>query len=105
SQSANKTFKGWSPKVALDWKPNDSFLGYVSYTRGFKSGGFNPVAPNTNTGVGGVSGAPTPYGEETVDSYEAGLKYTTPDRRFRVNVAVFEARYKGLQLPVFFPGT
>ena len=105
SQTANKTFKGWSPKVGLDWKPNDSFLGYVSYTRGFKSGGFNPVAPNTNTGVGGQTGAPTPYGEETVDSYEAGVKYTTPDRHFRVNVAVFEARYKGLQLPVFFPGT
>jgi iron complex outermembrane receptor protein len=105
SQSDEKVFKGWSPKVALDWQPNDDLLAYVSYTRGFKSGGFNPVPPNTNTGVGGATGAPTPYGEEKVDSYEAGVKYTTPDRHFRTNVAIFEAKYKGLQLPVFFPGT
>jgi iron complex outermembrane recepter protein len=104
-QSDSKTFTGWSPKFGLDWQATDDLLAYVSYTRGFKSGGFNPVAPNTNTGVGGVDGAPTPYDEETVDSYEAGVKYTTPDRLFRINVAVFEARYKGLQLPVFFPGT
>ena len=104
-QSDHKTFKGWSPKVGLDWKPSDNFLAYISYTKGFKSGGFNPVPPNTNTGVGGQTGAPTPYGEETVDSYEAGAKYTTPNKRFRVNVAIFEAKYKGLQLPVFFPGT
>jgi iron complex outermembrane receptor protein len=104
-QSDEKTFKGWSPKFAIDWQATDDLLAYVSYTRGFKSGGFNPVPPNTNTGVGGATGAPTPYGEEKVDSYEGGVKYTTPDKRFRINVAVFEAKYKGLQLPVFFPGT
>jgi iron complex outermembrane recepter protein len=105
SQSDEKVFKGWSPKIAVDWQPNDDLLAYVSYTRGFKSGGFNPVPPNTNTGVGGATGAPTPYGEEKVDSYEGGVKYTTPNRRARINVAVFKAKYKGLQLPVFFPGT
>jgi iron complex outermembrane receptor protein len=40
-----------------------------------------------------------------VDSYEAGAKFETPNRRFRLNVAIFDAEYAGLQLPVFFPGT
>ena len=105
SQSAQKTFHGLSPKFALNWQATPRFLAYVSYTKGFKSGGFNPVAPNTNTGVGGVDGAPTPYGEEKVDSYEAGVKFTTDDRRIRINAALFDAEYTGLQLPVFFPGT
>jgi iron complex outermembrane receptor protein len=40
-----------------------------------------------------------------VDSYELGVKFQTSDHRFRVNAALFEAKYDGLQLPVFFPGT
>jgi iron complex outermembrane receptor protein len=104
-QSDKKTFKGTSPKFAVNWQPNPNLLAYISYTKGFKSGGFNPVPPNTNIGVIGVKGSPTPYGEEKVDSYEAGFKFTTDDHRARINIAVFEARYNGLQLPVFFPGT
>jgi iron complex outermembrane receptor protein len=104
-QSDEKTFKGTSPKVAVNWQPTPNLLTYVSFTKGFKSGGFNPVPPNTNIGVIGVKGSPTPYGEEKVDSYEAGFKFTTDDHRARINVAIFEAKYKGLQLPVFFPGT
>jgi iron complex outermembrane receptor protein len=103
-QSGSKSFSGVSPKVAFNWQPTEDILTYLSWTKGFKSGGFNPVPPATNTGGQGV-GKPTPYDEETVDSYELGVKYQSPDRSVRANLAIFEAKYDGLQLPVFFPGT
>lgn len=104
SQSDEKTFSDLTPKVGVDWQVNDDLFLYASYTAGFKSGGFNPVPPNTNTGGQG-EGRPTPYDEEKVDSYELGAKYTSPHRLFRLNTAVFRAVYDGLHLPVFFPGT
>ena len=104
-QSNSAEFKGTTPKIGLNWQVNSNLLGYVSYTKGFKSGGINVVPPNANTGVPGRIGAPIPYDAEEIDSYEAGFKFQTSDRRFRLNFAVFEARYDGLQLPVFFPGT
>ncbi len=102
----NKTYTATTPKIGIEWTPTDDLMVYASFTKGFKSGGYNNVSPSTN--VGGPPGSfagPVPYDPETVKSYEVGAKYTTPDKRLRVNIAVFQADYGGLQLPVFFPGT
>lgn len=104
-QTAHKTFKSTTPKLGVNWQASDNLLTYASWTKGFKSGGFNPIPPSANTGTPGVIGSPTPYNPEKVDSYEVGIKYTTLDRRFRINAAAYRAEYDGLQLPVFFPGT
>lgn len=104
AQSAKHDWKAWTPKIGLEWQIQPSFMTYVSFTEGFKSGGFNAIAPNTNTGTG-VEGGPIAYNPEKVKSYEAGFKYQTNDNRFRLNGAVFRAEYTGLQLPVYFPGT
>ncbi len=105
-QNAKKTFKATTPKFGIDWQLTPDTLLYATYTKGFKSGGFNAVNPTTNIGgpPGTVAG-PTPYDPEKVTSYEAGVKFTSDDRRIRVNLAVFQADYEGVQLPVFFPGT
>ncbi|WP_129778464.1 TonB-dependent receptor [Peristeroidobacter soli] len=103
-QSASKTFTATTPKFGVNWQATDDLLLYASYTQGFKSGGFNPIPPSSNTGTGQI-GSPTPYNPEEVDSYEVGIKYTTPDRTMRFNLAAFRAEYDGMQLPVFFPGT
>jgi len=105
TQSLSDSFSGVTPKLGVDWQITPDVLTYVSWTKGFKSGGINPVPPNANTGVPGVIGSPQPYGPEKVDSYEIGTKFETPDRRVRLNMALFDAEYHGLQLPVFFPGT
>ncbi|MGH8137126.1 MAG: TonB-dependent receptor [Steroidobacteraceae bacterium] len=104
-QSLTDSFNGTTPKLGVDWQINPNVLTYASWTKGFKSGGVNPVPPNANTGVPGRIGSPQPYGPEKVDSYEIGTKFQTEDHRFRLNVALFDAEYHGLQLPVFFPGT
>ncbi|MEP7311564.1 MAG: TonB-dependent receptor [Pseudomonadota bacterium] len=104
SQNAKKTYTSTTPKLGINWQATPDLLTYASWTKGFKSGGFNPIPPNSNTGTGQI-GTPTPYNPENVESYEAGFKWTTFGNRLRLNATSYRAEYSGLQLPVFFPGT
>jgi iron complex outermembrane recepter protein len=74
-------------RFALDHKFTDDVLGYISYNRGFKSGGFNAFDP-TNP----------PYNPEILDAYEVGLKSEAFDHRLRVNSAAFFYDYKDIQV-------
>jgi iron complex outermembrane receptor protein len=103
-QSDSKTFTADTPKFGINWQITPDLMTYASFTKGFKSGGFNPVPPANSIG-GGQIGRPVPYDPEKVDSYEVGVKFQTADRRLRVNAAAFRAEYSGMQLPQFFPGT
>lgn len=98
-QVGKATFSATTPKLGLSWQITPDLLTYASWTQGYRAGGFNPRDPNTNLFI------PTPYGSENVDSYEAGVKFTSADHRFRLNVAVYQAEYEGLHLPVFFPSS
>lgn len=78
------------PRLAVDYAISDDILGYASVSRGFKSGGFDP--------------APTPqlsqFDEETVWSYEVGLKSTLADGRVQFNLAGYYQDYDGFQVQV-----
>jgi iron complex outermembrane receptor protein len=55
-----KTFKEFTPRASLSFQPNKNTL-YVSYSKGFKGGGFDPrglstAAPDLN---GDGAAAPT----------------------------------------------
>jgi len=80
-----------SGKIALDWTPNDDWLFYASYSRGFKSGGFNGSFALAVEEVG-------PFDEETLDAYELGFKGTLADNRVQLNGAVYYYDYKDLQI-------
>ena len=54
----------WTPKFGLDFRIADGALAYVSATRGFKSGGFNPTAGSAGRG----------FAPEWAWTYEAGFK-------------------------------
>lgn len=99
AQVGSGTWTALTPKLGLDWKVTSNLLTYASWTKGYRAGGFNPRNPDTGLFD------PTPYGEETVDSYEVGLKFMSDDRRFRLNAAAYVAMYEDLQLPVFMTGT
>ena len=98
-QVGSATFTATTPKLGVSWQITPDLLTYASWTQGYRAGGFNPRDPNTNLFI------PTPYGSENVDSYEMGVKFMTADSRLRLNVAVYQAEYDGLHLPVFFPAT
>lgn len=85
--SASERFKKLTWRAALDYQFSDAVLGYVSYNRGFKSGGFNPSGLTI-----------PPYRPEVLDAYEAGLKTTLLDRRVRLNGAFYYYDYQDLQV-------
>ena len=92
-QEASVSAKEFTPAVTLDYKISPDLLTYVSYSRGFKSGGFTqrvfppePVIPS--------------FDPEFVDSYEIGFKSELLDRRVRLNAAAYYSDYSGLQIIV-----
>lgn len=83
------TFDPFTWRIALDHQFTPDVLGYVSYNRGFKSGGYNLISPGSAA-----------FDPETVDAYEVGMKSELFDSRVRLNVAAFYYDYKNLQVAV-----
>ena len=73
--SANKL----TPKFGIEADLADDVLGYFTYTKGFKGGGFNATASNFRDD--------TPFAPEIVEAYEIGLKTQWLGNRLRANVA------------------
>ncbi len=90
----SKTFKKFTYRGIASYDFTDDVMGYVSYSRGFKSGGYDTAIAN------GIAFRP-----EVIDSIEAGLKSQFLDRRLTLNAAVFNYDYKDIQLPALLPGT
>jgi iron complex outermembrane receptor protein len=93
--------KAFTPRASLTWKPNKDNTLYVSYSKGFKGGGFDPRGQSSN--------APTQnyqdiynfmtFKPEKVDSYEVGWKASVLDHRLQFASAFFDAEYKDVQVP------
>lgn len=121
------TFKddAFSGTASLGYDLTDDIRTYVSYNRGFKSGGHvfgrdaagplfspNPVqCPTGRVAFPGVPGAlpvifecdpvdPT-FNSETVDSYELGFRSKLFDRSLQLNVTAFLSEYDDFQLNTF----
>ena len=86
-----KKFSSFTPKLGFDFKFNESAFGYVTASKGFKSGGFNGLAVLNPAVLRAV------YGPQDVKTYEAGIKADWLERRLRTNVAVFINDISGLQ--------
>ncbi|GGJ53140.1 hypothetical protein CDQ92_11530 [Sphingopyxis bauzanensis] len=84
SQKSNKV----TYRVALDYKFTPDVMGYVSYNTGFKSGGFNLLAPGNA------------FRPEELDAFEAGLKTELFDRTVRLNFGGFLYRYRDQQVSI-----
>ncbi|WP_417456897.1 TonB-dependent receptor [Kordiimonas sp.] len=95
---SERTFKDFSPRVAVDYKVSEDALVYASFSRGFKAGSFDPRGANISSPEVEEGFAP-----ETLDSYELGLKSTWWDGRARTNIAVFYSDYKDMQIPGSLP--
>jgi iron complex outermembrane receptor protein len=74
-------------RVALDHRFTPELMAFVSYNRGFKSGGFNGQLPTDN-----------PFQPETIDAYEIGAKSDLFGRRLRLNASVFYYDYTNIQV-------
>lgn len=77
-------------KFSLEYDFNDDIMGYMLFSQGFKSGGYQGTAA---TGAGST----TPFDPEDVENYEMGLKATFLDQRLQSNMSVYFMDYKNLQ--------
>jgi iron complex outermembrane receptor protein len=88
----------------ISYKPIQPLLIYASYSRGYKAGGYNldrsDLGPAflASTTVN-PNAAALRFDPETVNAYEAGLKYSS--RQFTLNVAAFRQEFKNFQLNTF----
>lgn len=91
----SRTFSNVSPRLGLDFHITDHVMTYVSYSKGFKSGGFDmrgnaTVYPATENG----------YNSETANNYEIGIKSTLLDDTLQLNVTAFYDPYSNAQIGV-----
>ena len=84
-----KNFSKFTWRANAEYTIEPGKLIYASFSRGFRSGGFNGRG-TTPTSLG-------PYEPETVDAYEAGLKADWLDRTLRTNFAVYYTKYNNKQ--------
>lgn len=103
--SDSESWQNFTPKVALDWQLADDLLLYASYTRGFRSGGYNTRFTDRTlvTTPDNPNSTPGPYDEEVVDAYEAGIKSDWLDNNLRLNAAVFYNEFEDLQRTALSP--
>jgi len=82
-------------RLVGDYQFSDNVMAYASASTGFKSGGFN--------GRGATIALITTVDEETVLSYEIGVKSTLADGRLRLNANYYRNEYDDLQLTAIDP--
>lgn len=84
----------WTYRAALEYRPTEDILTYVSYNRGYKSGSFD-FGTATNP----------PVDPEILDAYEIGVKSDWMGNRLRLNAAAFSYQYSDIQLLQLFVGS
>ncbi len=91
-QRRNRTFDEITGRAVVDYKITDDNLLYASYSRGYKSGGFNPAVQ-----VPGLT-IPDAFEPEIVNAFEIGSKNTFANGQLTLNLTGFYYQYKNLQL-------
>ncbi len=91
--SADKTFEQFTPRLSVSYELNDDLTTYASFSKGYKSGGWDMrgdafITPQTVNG----------YKPEVVKTYEAGLKGFALERRVSFSSAVFLSKYTDQQV-------
>jgi iron complex outermembrane receptor protein len=78
------------PKLGLDYQITERVLAYLSFSEGFKAGGYNGLA-STATALN------SPYDPQKMKAYELGLKTEFLDRKAKLNISAFFNDYASLQ--------
>lgn len=102
-----RTDTKFTPRVSVNFKPTPDHNIYLSFSQGFKGGGFDPRGKGANAPRSTGASAPTyqqiydfiAFKPETVDSYEFGWKASLFNHRLQLATAIFDAEYKDVQIP------
>ncbi len=101
------TFKKFTPRALLSFKPDRDTTLYASFSQGFKGGGFDPRGVGVNAPTSNPSGVPSDsevaaflsFRPEKVNSYEVGYKADLFGRRLYLATDAFYMDYTDVQIP------
>jgi iron complex outermembrane receptor protein len=97
-----RNFSNWTPMGSLQLNAPEAWTGsgfldqgmlYFTYSKGYKSGGFNGSGEVVN-------GTLTTFRPEKVDNYEVGVKFSMFDRRLVGSLTRYQMDYKDIQFSV-----
>ncbi|WP_416465073.1 TonB-dependent receptor [Sphingomonas sp. VDB2] len=91
SYTLEKSWDAFTPRASLSYKVRPNLLTYASFSKGFRSGGFNG-RPTSLEEIGS-------YDPEHLTAYEAGIKAGF-GRIATINLAVFRNAYRDQQILV-----
>jgi iron complex outermembrane receptor protein len=85
------SFDNFSPKVGVQIHPSSDVMLYLSWSEGYKTGGWTTRYSTPQLVV-------SSFDPEEASTYELGLKSTMLDRKLQINGAVFFTAYDDIQL-------
>ncbi len=86
---------GFVPKITLDYRLSEGKMVYGTYSEGFRRGGSNAARPSSVFGPGNEFHE---FDSDTIKNFEAGIKSTWADGRFRLNATVYHMIWEDIQL-------
>jgi len=89
SSRLEETWEKLSPKIALEYRLSPQVMVYANITQGYRPGGFNHLATDP---------AYYSYDEETLWSYEIGVKSLMMNKRIMTNAAAFYMDISDMQV-------
>lgn len=102
----DRSESNFAPSVIFEYDFNDQVMGYASWTKGHKSGGYDvrsnaPDSPTVINPLVTVAPGTFEYDEEQAQSIELGLKSTLADGAAEINVAYFMTNFEDLQVSIY----
>lgn len=97
-QTATASFKAFSPKVSIAYRPAENNTLFASYSRGFRSGGLTQLEDSPSPPL-------IAYKPEYSNNYEIGSKNTFWDKKARLNLTAFYTLLTDAQVPSLNPAT
>ena len=91
----SQSYDVFTPTVGAQWHLNPDTMLYLSYSEGFKAGGWTTRLSNPVANIDEAA-----FGPEKSKAYELGFKSQFLDHRVQTNVAVFWTDYTGIQLQI-----
>ena len=89
---ASESWSEFTPRVSVKYDVTDNAMVYATYSKGYKSGGFNSSFDE--------NGVILPVDPETNSAYEVGFKSDLMGNRLRLNGALFYSDYNDFQIEV-----
>jgi outer membrane receptor protein involved in Fe transport len=101
-----RSTKQFIPSVNMEWNRSEDSMFYISYSEGFKSGGFNATDSQLPlfTADGVQPNMPGPgyeFDDENAESVEIGGKHSLMDGAMTLNWAMYDSTYENQQVSTF----